>query len=199
MKVNNNYNSNVYLMLKAVGKVKAKYVEYKDGAGNLHAHIERVFAYEFYRQWANILDDRQNNPQKLSLNAEIIKGFNEETDIIDDVETKKKICYPDMVLHRSQTDYENNEIVCEIKVLKNLTKDNLVADLTKLSCFVKKGALFNHPYKIGVFLLVGGTLSDISALLADSIIQNIPSSNKILLVAYKPDIEPETTFLSNLY
>ena len=72
--------------------------------------------------------------------------------------------FPDIVLHHSQFDSDKQEIVCEIKTKKGIDDGKSIRlnqDLRKLAAYMTNDVLLYHPFKIGVFILVGGTLSDI--------------------------------------
>ena len=130
---------------------------------------ERSFAYEFYRQWENLIEKKYED---LVVNAEVPKKFQKLTFIrrlikIFGLTKKDKPHYsffPDIVLHHSQFDSDKQEIVCEIKTKKGIDDGKSIRlnqDLRKLAAYMTNDVLLYHPFKIGVFILVGGTLSDI--------------------------------------
>lgn len=169
------------LLIESLYEVSKDYVEYTNQAGIKCKHLERIFAYELYRQWANKLEDASKNPNKLILHGEIVKGFENHTRR-----------YPDFVLHGSQGDTEHQEIVCEIKRKKNFTRKSFLYDLSKIVEFFNSKRTFNHPFKFGVFILMGGNMSDMK-----NIVKTIPAniskySDKILLVSHrgKEDFDP---------
>ena len=162
------------LLIDALKEITSDYVEYVNFAGVKCKHLERIFAYELYRQWANKLEDPINNPEKLILHGEIVKGFENQTRR-----------YPDFVLHGSQGDYEHQEIVCEIKRNKNLSKKSYIADLNKISEFFNSDKTFAHPFKHGVFILVGGNMNSIRSLsrkLPNKIVKN---ADKIFIISHR--------------
>lgn len=152
-------------LLKAISKVsyaylKAEYLE--DGKLSdkeklfVKTQVERVFAYELYHQWSNLLG--RNSP--LVLNGETRKDFEKV------VYLKKKYYYPDMVLHHKDVlSSDNNMLVCEIKRKDNL--DGMEEDIKKLSMFLseklrtKKQSQNWKPYKRGVFLIIDSSNEDI--------------------------------------
>ena len=72
------------------------------------SHVERVFAYEFYRQWCD--HELIRLTDNIVINAEVPKQ------LIDVYYNEgKHLYYPDMVLHSGQKDSCNNLIICEIK------------------------------------------------------------------------------------
>ncbi len=130
---------------------------------------ERSFAYELYRQWETLIEDSYED---MVVNAEVKKKYQKVTFIRRLIEifglTKKgnpHLCfYPDLVFHHSQFDSAEQEIVCEIKTKEGIDDNKnikLNLDLKKLAAYMTDGTLLYHPFKIGVFVLVGGTLSEI--------------------------------------
>lgn len=147
--------------LEALSKVDQKYFFYKIEDPDLlklvgndmptNTHLERVFAYELYHQWANILGP--NN--QWTLNAEIEKNISLFYNC-QEGEQQSKHKYPDLVLHKGQG-LNEQLIVCEIK--RKLDKPHTLDDLDKLSKFTSgKGGL--SRYKCGVFLLINNTVDD---------------------------------------
>ena len=139
----------VDLLIESLQEVSKDYVEYTNHAGIKCKHLERIFAYELYRQWADKLENKDRNPNNLILHGEIVKGFENHTRR-----------YPDFVLHGSQGNTEHQEIVCEIKRKKNFTRKSFFKDLSKIVEFFNSKKTFNHPFKHGVFILMGGDMSD---------------------------------------
>ncbi len=85
--------------------------------------VERVFAYELYHQYRLIIkkcDDNRYTENELKLNAEITKNGFEHTKI------GKARIFPDMVLHKNQTnnDINNQVLFIEIKVQENCSFDD---------------------------------------------------------------------------
>lgn len=118
---------------------------------------ERSFAYELYRVW-NCL-----NLSKLKINAEVTKeigeAFKEKATELFGMEHERFL--PDMVLHHSQSDSDQQEIICEIKLTEKLDKDSLEKDLKKLYAYTTQNIVLYHPFKLGVFISVGGTWEDV--------------------------------------
>lgn len=130
---------------------------------------ERTFAYELYRQWENLIED---NYEDMVVNAEVRKKYAKLTFIknliiIFGLTKKGKphlSFYPDLVFHHSQFDSEKQEIICEIKTKQGIDDNKnikLNQDLRKLAAYMTDNVLLYHPFKIGVFILVGGVLTDI--------------------------------------
>jgi len=162
------------LLIDALKEISSDYIEYKNFAGVKCKHLERIFAYELYRQWANKLENPINNPEKLILHGEIVKGFENQTRR-----------YPDFVLHGSQGDYHHQEIVCEIKRNKNLSRKTYIGDLKKISEFFNSDKTFTHPFKYGVFIVISGNMGSIQNLskkLPNKIVKN---ANKILIISFR--------------
>lgn len=107
---------------------------------------ERVYCYELYHQLRLIIDEKLYD-----VNGEIDKrghkliteGFN-----------------PDILIHK-QGNMDNNELVLEVKL--KWQSSGVKDDFKKLDKMTNK-----YNYKLGVFLFIGKTLSEIKAdLLAD--------------------------------
>lgn len=137
---------------------------------------ERSFAYELYRTWSNY------NYSDLIINAEVSKhvdsDFKKEAESIFGKETHYFI--PDMVLHHSQYDSDNQKIICEIKTNTNLNKENFIKDIKKLHAYTKDNGAISHPFENGVFILVSGELSDLTDKVTKKDFDNI-QSKKILI------------------
>ena len=129
---------------------------------------ERSFAYELYRQWQDLME---NGIEDLVINVEVPKECVNKTDFISKLEdlfglTKEgkphRRFYPDLVCHHSQFDSEYQEVICEIKTRKGINDNTkLNQDFKKLAAYMTNGILLCHPFKVGVFILVGGHFSDI--------------------------------------
>lgn len=119
------------------------------------SHVERVFAYEFYRQWCDHELIRQTDD--VVINAEVPKQLIDEY-----YDESKHLYYPDMVLHSGQSDSCNNLIICEIKrkeYVDSCSKE-LIEDFKKLKFYLSKEAKVNEklphwePFKTGVFVMI---------------------------------------------
>ena len=130
---------------------------------------ERTFAYELYRQWETLVEDYYED---MVVNAEVKKRYQKVTFIRRLIKifglTKKGnphiSFYPDLVFHHSQFDSEKQEIICEIKTKEGIDDNKnikLNQDLKKLAAYMTNNTLLYHPFKIGVFILVGGNLCEI--------------------------------------
>lgn len=117
---------------------------------------ERSFAYELYRVWQNEIEEE--NPE-LIVNAEVTKMMDEEFKSTgfelfgDDLNR----FYPDMVLHRSQSDCNWQELICEIKIFNKLSKESLLKDIKKLVAYTTPGCILYGKFNQAVFILVNGT------------------------------------------
>lgn len=118
------------------------------------SHVERVFAYELYRQWCD--QDVIRNTPGFVINAEIPKQ------LIDNLyRDEGRLYYPDMVLHFGQNTYNSNYIICEIKRKEYVESypEKLNEDIKKLCIYVdektkrKADVQDWEPYKLGVFLM----------------------------------------------
>lgn len=133
--------------------VDGEYLLYKDKAtGKEQKHLERVFAYELYRQWANRIQFKYN--RKLMINGEIGK----EPQTFDHYRSKVHK-FPDLVLHAGQGNHDLQGVVCEIKT-SHVTPSSFKEDIDKLNCFV---CCENEKYRFmfGVFILIGDDMNRI--------------------------------------
>ncbi len=162
-------DDNLYfrILFDAICKVEKHYIEYKLKCDNVSDdemkknHVERVFAYELYRQWENRI---ASEGIALTLNAEITKliesePINVEEYGLDNNERKHPhflTTYPDLVLHHSQSKKDNQEIICEIKRGLEIPGSMILGDLYKISRYMSK-----LGFRYGVFILTNGMLSDI--------------------------------------
>lgn len=160
-------------LFRAISLVDKKYINYTVYNGkkkDRQFHKERVFAYELYRQWANILESECNEP--LVLNAELDKIIEERIGTDDDIENvcniEEERKYPDIVLHNGQGSDKIQKIVCEIKRNTEtiISGSVILADLYKLACYMDKDK-FRYgmkPFEYGVFVFVNGSLDQIKAI-----------------------------------
>ena len=129
------------MMVKALAKVSYKYISYGSSF-----HVERTFLCEFYHQWSLLL--KENNPEKLCLNGEPCKNVD------------GKLKYPDLILHDSQRNNENNRVACELKRCKwgkpGVKKDMKTLNLMLTGAGINKKLTQN--FKQGVFIQIGGTI-----------------------------------------
>lgn len=171
-------NDNKYFLwlFEAIRNVGKHYVEYKhvssENQYDYIPHLERVFAYELYRQWGNIID---STGEDLVLNGEIDKTLsndmaiyiheNNEISIDSNKNSKNITLYPDLVLHHSQADGTEQIQICEIKRNKDLNGSKILGDLYKLTCYMDNDRFkskYKNPFKYGIFILVGGRFKDIT-------------------------------------
>ena len=145
------YNENLCLFFQALKQVKKEYAMFwkcdSEGDKRSIEHSERVFAYELYRQWENILE---KNESKLLLNGEPGKHLGRfYTNQDKKGEGIRDDKYPDLVLHLGQETNSGNEIVCEIKRSSN--NESLEEDLKKLNIFTHG----TNAYELGILLIYG--------------------------------------------
>lgn len=146
-------------LFESILKVDKTYLHYtnekskKKKNRQIFEHVERVFAYELYRRWAN----NKSRPKGTIVNAEISKQlYSEPTD------EKIKLTYPDMVLHGGQNSSEHF-LICEIKRYENVKADSMAQteDLNKLGYFLNKELMVTDnivtwkEYQYGVYILIG--------------------------------------------
>ena len=142
-------DENLRLFFTALCRVRRDYVTYLIYTGSSiddKEHCERVFAYELYRVWANLLKERNS---KFILNGEIGKLLDKFDESLKEMEKSKR--YPDLVLHQGQGSNSGHAIICEIKKASKTENNNLKDDLIKLNAFTKG----KHRYRWGVLLIYG--------------------------------------------
>lgn len=157
----------LYRAISLVDKKYICYTIYNGSEKEKHFHKERVFAYELYRQWANILERECDEP--IVLNAELDKIINERIETRDDTENNNDIKevqkFPDIVLHNGQGDDKMQKIICEIKrnTENNISCSVILADLYKLACYMDEEKFHSgiKPFEYGVFVFVNGSLDKI--------------------------------------
>ena len=149
-------DNNLATFIKAVLRVGTPYIY---SPSQNETRLERVFAYELYHLWSTQIEKcnktTDNNNHKYILNGEIGKNLSRFINPADNT-----IRYPDLVLHKSIDNPDNQGIVCEIKRDENCKKGGLQRDLDKLISFVC-GPQNEYKFRFGVFLLVGNTISKI--------------------------------------
>lgn len=198
-----NVSEAIKSLFDSILEINSSFLHYlKSGYGakqdRIIEHVERVFAYELYKQWTI---NNYIKKKGLNVNAEISKQF------YSTPENKKvKICYPDMVLHGGQENSENI-IVCELKRLENIKihRKAQTKDLNSLGYFmnrqlrVKNNIVDWKAYECGVYILIGyeGDLSNQDAsikILKEHIFMpkfNVPNEqlNRIICLVYNGDCQ----------
>jgi hypothetical protein len=199
----NSDNEPIKSLFDSILRIDSSFLHYvKDGFGAkqncIIEHVERVFAYELYKQWSENTFVKRNG---LKVNAEISKQF------YSTPESKKvKLCYPDMILHSGQ-EANKNLMVCEIKRFENIKmhRKAQTKDLNSLGYFldprlkVKDNIVEWKAYKYGVYILVGNECDIVNQnksimVLKEHIYQpkfDVPREhqNKILCLAYNGDCQ----------
>ena len=157
------YLYSLFASLKKVTKDYIRYTYYTSDTLNEkrkkeESHVERVFAYELYRQWCDNEIIKANT--RLVINAEIPKQ-------LVDCEDDGHLYYPDLVLHLGQNASKGNLIVCEFKRKDyvDLHPDEMQSDFKKLKHYIDEGTKAKNidnwePFKIGVFVMVVKFLTD---------------------------------------
>jgi len=147
-------------LFDSILRVDSSFIEYtvkvKEGGelcnSDTIAHLERVFAYELYRQWMNCLE--KNGVKNLVVNGEVGKYLKNELEACEPNDKKGKDNYPDLVLHKSQGSDEQQIMICEIK-RKGANDSDLLRDLYKLNCFLNEEVFWKKTFDYGVFILEG--------------------------------------------
>lgn len=152
------YLYSLFVALKGVSNKYIRFCNHSKGKSFVEecAHVERVFAYEFYRQWRN--QDIFNQNTSLTINAEVPKQ------LIDiDPCDGGHLYYPDMVLHSGQDCCKGNLIICELKRKEYIGRNRelLFDDLNKLRIYICKETKTKaglpdkwEPFKLGVFIMI---------------------------------------------
>lgn len=191
VKTNDTDTSHFNWLFRAISLVNKKYIDYTIYNGNKEEkqfHKERVFAYELYRQWANILESECNEP--LVLNAELDKIIDErigtESDNEDEYNIVEERKYPDIVLHNGQGSDKVQKIICEIKrnTETDISGSLILADLYKLACYMDEEKFHSgkKPFEYSVFILLNGSLNQIQTIRESKI---KVSSNDYLFSQFK--------------
>lgn len=157
----------LYSLFVSICRVKDNYIHFtyhvpenankdkiqKKRGKNEKSQVERVFAYELYHQWSNVINCWHNT--NLLINSELPKN------IIGYDETEH-LYYPDMILHLGQDRFKGNIIACEIKrkeYVDNNPKE-MIEDIKKLRVFLDKESKAKpylgewEPFTYGVFIEV---------------------------------------------
>lgn len=130
---------------EAIEKVPTNYI--RECNDKKRFHLERVFSYELYYRWSRLLNNSKKNPEKVFLNAELVKHYDHS----------KQYKFPDMVLHGDYTNCEKQFIICEIKSSRNqIDNDSLKKDVESLFEGVK-----GLSYHCAVFIYLGDRVNNI--------------------------------------
>lgn len=146
------YDPYFEMMLMALAKVSKDYITY----GENDLHTEGTFVSEFYRHWCNLIGD--NNPDNLFLNNVPSKYLLDKN-----VQCRKE---PDLILHRSQGNCDDNRIACEVK-RASWASENVIKDMHTLNLLLtaeNEQSLFRKNFKYGVFIQGGGNISKLKNL-----------------------------------
>ena len=179
----------LYSLLASINNVDSSYIHYDgNNKDEEFEHVERVFAYELYRQWCDYPLIKNN--KYIVVNAEIPKN------LISEARNEKTLMYPDLVLHHGQNAYKGNLIVCEIKRdgYASQHHDKVRDDFIKLKTFlsdelkVKANNTEWEPFEIAVFVLT------VSKDAIDAL-----SVSKILTFLEGQDLEDITKYSERIY
>lgn len=156
--------------------------------------LERTFAYELYRQWYNLIKAYKI---PLRVDAEIGKKItNGKIDFQKIKEIKGDYKEPDLVLHTSQGNTDNQVIICEIKRNVQLDETKIVNDIIKICHYIDPQIWGGNPYKYGSFIVVNKDFQELSSQIMDAKkrIKNeikekslTPEWSHILCIAYNGD------------
>ena len=144
-------DSYMVMMIEALARVSKDYITY-----GMSYHVERTYVCELYHQWRKILERSKNNSSQLCLNAEPSKHIQ--------IESHKEIWkFPDMILHHSQVDNNDNRIACEFK-RQGWSEDGFDKDMKTLNYLLTRASddsRLKYNFKWGVFVQIGGTIENI--------------------------------------
>lgn len=153
--------------------------------------LERTFAYELYRQWC---DHKKAYEIPLRVDAEIGKKITiEKIDFSKIKELKGDYKEPDLVLHASQGNTDNQTIICEIKRNEQLDEKKIGYDILKICHYLDPNIWGGNPYKYGCFIVIHKEFEELSkqVLNAKSLIDNEikekdlkPDFSHILCITY---------------
>lgn len=154
-------NKYFYWLFEAMLKVEKSFITYsikdstyqEETSETIKEHVERVFTYELYRQWMNVLE--ANEVRNLVVNAEVGKELIERTRNT----SQNNNVFPDFVLHESQENDKQQLIVGEVKRDVSLEPKDIFHDLHKIGFFMKEGLFWKKPFNYGVFIIVGESVS----------------------------------------
>lgn len=168
------YDIYMETMIKALARVSSQYIS-RDAS----YHLERTFMCEFYHQWSMFL--QMENPQRLYLNGEVCKHLNDNNN--------EKCKYPDLILHHSQDDNQDNRIACELK-RQNWEDEDFVKDMNTLKLALTSAsynAKLKENFKWGVLIQIGGDIDKI-----EEFVKNKRYHNKIWCIVVNDDVSQIT-------
>ena len=145
-------------LFDAILKVSNKYMHDNNVEDDAQKnYLERVFAYELYHRWSNIIYRRkcEYNRQGLDKYPYILSGETgkDMTRFLTEVRHNNGHKFPDLVLHGDLSSHEHQGIVVEIKRKEGLEGENkFYDDISKLCNFVYN-ANEEYRFQFGVFLL----------------------------------------------
>lgn len=169
-------NNDVYMemMVRALAMIPSEYILYDEAK-----HSESTSMTEFYHKWRILLDE--NNLNDLHLNTEVVKHFS--------IAEGNKWKAPDMILHHSQADNDDNRIACEVK-RQGWSNDRFEKDMNTLNLLLT-AANKNYPlkenFKWGVFIQFGGSIEKI-----EECVRNQSFNRSILCVVVNDDVSQIT-------
>lgn len=124
---------------EAITETKEPYCKWKDWYKNKYAMLERVFCYEFYHQFREIMD-KSKNKQKYK-------------DLYFHGEMTKYGKVPDFVLHKGEDNNDFQAVVMEVKTKERIRQNaegcNMKEDLERLLSLMKNRDL---KYRYGGFI-----------------------------------------------
>lgn len=180
-------------LFDAILKVSDKYMHDNnaedDAQGN---YLERVFAYELYHRWSNIIYRRKCEYKRKGLDKYpyILSGETgkDMARYLTEVRDNNGHKFPDLVLHGDLSGHEHQGIVVEIKRKEGLKgKNKFYDDISKLCDFVCC-ANKDYMFQFGVFLLENSKFAKIEEEFTKvrSEIKTLcgTRSDRIFLVAY---------------
>ena len=142
--------------IEALLNVKCRYILYQlrgkkdENELEMQKQYKRVFAYEFYHQFRELMESKPDKYEGIYLNGEAHKG--------DSIYSKVPNSMPDIILNKDPGNIVNDGqfFLCEMKTAANA---QFYKDFDKLYKFKESGLNFKEY----IFLSIGETIEDLKA------------------------------------
>ena len=140
-------------------------VRYRDGI----RFGERSFCYELYYQLKTSLVGTEGLalPPQAIIQGEVIKRHIADPTLLPTgIRPLGRQYCPDLTLH-TPGNFENQEVVIEVKANPRLTSSMIISDLRKLDLFIG-----NYAFQLGIFLAVNVKMDELQRKLQSNLIRN---------------------------